>query len=87
MRAGSGNDMGDNTVSGRSGGEAYADLFPATSGFWASLCEEETQHVAMVESMRRFIEQHGLSRWDAQIVAAARHAGCRYLLTEDFQDG
>lgn len=31
--------------------------------------------------------QHGLSWWDAQIVAAARVAGCRRLLTEDLQDG
>ncbi len=29
----------------------------------------------------------GLSFWDAQIVAAARAAGCRYLLTEDLQHG
>ena len=29
----------------------------------------------------------GLSYWDAQIVAAARAAGCRYLLTEDLQHG
>ncbi len=28
-----------------------------------------------------------LSFWDAQIVAAARSAGCRYLLTEDLQGG
>jgi len=29
----------------------------------------------------------GLSFWDSQIVAAARAAGCRYLLTEDLQHG
>ena len=28
-----------------------------------------------------------LSRWDALIVAAARIAGCDYLLSEDLQDG
>lgn len=28
-----------------------------------------------------------LSHWDALIVAAANRAGCRYLLTEDLNDG
>ena len=28
-----------------------------------------------------------LSYWDALVVAAARHARCRYLLTEDLQAG
>lgn len=28
-----------------------------------------------------------LNWWDALIVAAAQQAGCRYLLTEDLQDG
>ena len=32
-------------------------------------------------------EQFGLSWWDALIVGAARKAGCRYLLTEDLQNG
>ncbi|MCH7937942.1 MAG: PIN domain-containing protein [Proteobacteria bacterium] len=30
---------------------------------------------------------HRLSFWDAMMWAAARDAGCRILLTEDFQDG
>lgn len=32
-------------------------------------------------------DRFGLPFWDALIVAAARDAGCRYLLTEDLQDG
>ncbi len=32
-------------------------------------------------------DRFGLSWWDALIVAAARSAGCAYLLTEDLQDG
>src|SRR5438552_2837893 len=32
-------------------------------------------------------EAHELSWWDALIVAAAERVGCRYLLTEDLQDG
>jgi predicted nucleic acid-binding protein len=32
-------------------------------------------------------DRHGISFWDSLIVAAARVAGCRYLLTEDLQRG
>lgn len=32
-------------------------------------------------------DRFGFSWWDALIVAAARTCGCRYLLTEDLQDG
>lgn len=32
-------------------------------------------------------DRFGLSCWDALIVAAARAAGCEYLLTEDLQHG
>lgn len=32
-------------------------------------------------------DRFGLSWWDALIVAAALGAGCRWLLTEDLQDG
>ncbi len=32
-------------------------------------------------------DRFGLSWWDALIVAAARRAGCSWLLTEDLQDG
>lgn len=31
--------------------------------------------------------EHRLAIWDAVILAAASHAGCRLLLSEDFQDG
>lgn len=30
---------------------------------------------------------HGFSFWDALVVCAAKQAGCRVLLSEDFQDG
>lgn len=33
------------------------------------------------------VEAHGLAFWDAMLWAAARRAGCRLLLSEDFQDG
>jgi predicted nucleic acid-binding protein len=32
-------------------------------------------------------DRYGISFWDSLIVAAARVAGCRYLLTEDLQRG
>jgi predicted nucleic acid-binding protein len=32
-------------------------------------------------------ERHRLSWWDALIAGAAQAAGCRYLLSEDFQEG
>ncbi len=32
-------------------------------------------------------KEHQLSFWDALIVAAAQEAGCRYLLSEDFNAG
>ena len=43
--------------------------------------------MAVLTKTRSIHEQHGLSWWDAQIVAAARLAGCRHLLTEDLKDG
>jgi predicted nucleic acid-binding protein len=35
----------------------------------------------------RVVEDHHLSFWDAMLWATARRAGCRLLLSEDFQDG
>lgn len=44
------------------------------------LVSEET-----VEDAWRIEDQHYISFWDALIVAAAKAAFCRYLLTEDLQ--
>jgi predicted nucleic acid-binding protein len=33
------------------------------------------------------VQQHGLGFWDAMLWATARRAGCRLLLSEDFQEG
>ena len=41
----------------------------------------------LLEDAWRLEDRYGLHPWDAQIVAAARVAGCRYLLTEDLQAG
>lgn len=40
---------------------------------------------ALIESAWMLADRYGFSWWDAQIVAAARRADCRILLTEDMQ--
>lgn len=41
----------------------------------------------LLESGWRIQDRYQLSYWDALIVAAAKAASCRYLLTEDLQAG
>lgn len=41
----------------------------------------------VLDTAWRAQERFKLSWWDALIVAAAQHAGCRTLLSEDFQAG
>jgi len=41
----------------------------------------------ILESAWLLQDRYKFSWWDALIVAAAQAAGCRYLLSEDFQDG
>jgi len=42
---------------------------------------------ALLEWGWKIQDRYRLSYWDSLIVAAARSAGCRYLLTEDLQTG
>lgn len=42
---------------------------------------------ALLELGWKIQDRHRLSYWDALIVAAAKAASCRYLLTEDLQSG
>jgi predicted nucleic acid-binding protein len=42
---------------------------------------------SVLESAWKIQDRYRLSFWDSLIVAAARAAGCRWLLTEDLQDG
>jgi predicted nucleic acid-binding protein len=42
---------------------------------------------ALMEQAWDIEDRFGLSWWDALIVAAALASRCRYLLSEDFQDG
>ena len=41
----------------------------------------------ILEGAWRLQDRYGFSWWDALIAAAAQAAGCRYLLSEDFQAG
>jgi predicted nucleic acid-binding protein len=41
----------------------------------------------ILKSSWKIQDRFGVSFWDAMIVAAAKVAGCRYLLSEDFQTG
>ena len=50
---------------------------------WQPMTTDEQTFVAAWGIQDRF----KLSWWDALIVAAAHVGGCRYLLTEDLQDG
>lgn len=56
--------------------DAWLRLFPC------SAATPDTLQIA-IQTAR----QHSLSFWDAMLWAVARDAGCRYLLSEDFQDG
>jgi predicted nucleic acid-binding protein len=46
----------------------------------------ETSAPVMVAALE-LASDHRLSIWDSVILAAAAHAGCRLLLSEDLQDG
>ena len=61
--------------------EARADVRDLMA--WRPVSPDE----ALLEDAWRLESRFGLSYWDAQIVAAARAAGCGSLLTEDLQHG
>ncbi len=56
--------------------ELWLDLFPTAGPV------SDTLRRAV-----RAVSDHQLSFWDAMLWAVAREAGCRFLLTEDFQHG
>jgi predicted nucleic acid-binding protein len=54
---------------------------------WKDSCET---HDTTAETLGRGLDlavEHGMSTWDAIILAAASEAGCRVLLSEDMKDG
>lgn len=56
--------------------DSWLLLFPTTHATPATLARA-------LEAVRR----HRIAFWDAMLWAVAREAGCRYLLSEDFQAG
>lgn len=52
-------------------------------GAWRPVSLDEELLVSAFDAEDRY----GFSFWDVLIVAAAKRAGCRHLLTEDLQDG
>jgi len=43
--------------------------------------------LGLIQSAWHWMEEAQISYWDALILAAAQRAGCRFLLSEDFQEG
>lgn len=56
--------------------DEWRSVFPVCSASGDCLAEAIT-----------VVRRHRLSFWDAMLWAALREAGCRMLLSEDFQDG
>ena len=46
-----------------------------------------TPDMALVQRAWQWIDLAGMRYWDALILASAERAGCRWLLSEDFQTG
>lgn len=78
-------------------GELYAVLtrkarWPATRareavlGWHGAYVVIDTSSVVLLDALE-LATRHLLASWDAVILAAASHAGCRLLLSEDMQDG
>lgn len=91
-----------NTKSGRLSFQVLSEFFVAATqklkpGLTARDAREYVRVLAtwnpalvderVFETAWRTQERYRLSFWDALIVAAAQLQGCRYLLSEDLQDG
>jgi predicted nucleic acid-binding protein len=61
--------------------EARAEVMELMAWTPIPVTDDIVRHAWTIE------DRFALSFWDALIVAAARAAGCRHLLTEDLQDG
>ena len=64
-------------------GATPSDPDEVTNGTWKPVAIDQQ----VIETAWREQERYKLSWWDALIVAAAQRAGCRTLLSEDFQAG
>ncbi len=74
-------------VSRRKFGRPWREIDEALSDILEALPPPLPVTMDMNRAARRLAEGHGISFYDALIVAAARDAGCAALMTEDLQDG
>lgn len=54
---------------------------------WQALFQCASASLVTMDMAMRVVHEHHLPFWDAMMWAVAREAGCRYLLSEDFQHG
>lgn len=54
---------------------------------WQAMFKSISATPATLGAAMAAIRDHKLSFWDAMLWAVAREAGCRYILSEDFQSG
>ena len=73
-------------VATRKRGVTAADAIVFVEG-WQALFECAGATLETVGMAMRAVDRHHIAFWDAMIWAVAREAGCRYLLSEDFQHG
>ena len=67
-------------------GRSRADARAAVLSWREVASLRETSGAALWSAMDLSTD-HGLTIWDALILAVAAEAGCRFLLTEDLQEG
>ena len=74
-------------VSRRKLGRSWAEIEAAIRDVLAVMAQPVSMTLAMSDAARRLAAEHGVSFYDALIVAAALDGGCTVLLTEDMQAG
>ena len=68
---------------------AYLSMDAAATmvGIWLDIYPSVQATPETVRAALSAVRQHHLGFWDAMLWAVAREAGCRYLLSENFQTG
>jgi predicted nucleic acid-binding protein len=66
---------------------ARLDEAEAAVAFWASICPVVSWEMRDLATALSATRRHSMSFWDAVLWATVRSAGCRWILTEDFQHG
>jgi predicted nucleic acid-binding protein len=73
-------------VATRKKGVSAADAIVFVAG-WQALFQCASATLETMGMAMRAVDNHRIAFWDAMLWAVAREAGCRYLLSEDFQHG